>query len=114
MNKALHDAQPAHETAVRGTDWRKSMSNHVASALLVYTGIHIFATVGALNDVGLKMGALFALCVLVAGIIPALRKFESRWTTLSDEEAADPGKAPAFRRDLVDKIQKHLCPAYGE
>ncbi len=98
MNKALNDA---HETSGRGKDWRKSMSDHVAFALLVYTGIHIFATVGAMKATGLKTGALFALCFLVAAIIPALRKFERRWTTLSDEQAVDPDYAPAFRRDLA-------------
>jgi len=98
MNKALEDA---HGAAEQGKDRRKGMSNHVAYALLVYTGIHIFATVSAMKAAGLKTGALFALCVLVAGIIPALRKFESRWTRLSDEQAFDPDYAPAYRRDLT-------------
>ena len=32
----------------RVRDWRKAMSDHVAYALLVYTGITIFGTVKAL------------------------------------------------------------------
>lgn len=98
MNKALDDAQGA---AAHRKDWRKGMSNHVAYALLVYTAIHIFATVSAMKATGLKTGALLALCVLVAGIIPALRKFEGRWTVLNDDQAVDPSYAPAYRRDLT-------------
>ena len=98
MNKALDDAQG---TAGQAKDWRKSISDHVAYALLVYTGIHIFATVGAMKDTGLKTGALVALCILVAAIIPALRKFENRWKRLTDEQAVDPGYGAAFKRDVA-------------
>ncbi|MDN3647120.1 hypothetical protein QWY75_12985 [Pontixanthobacter aestiaquae] len=95
MNKALN------KTAAQTKDWRKSISDHVAYALLVYTAIHIFATVGAMKATGLKTGALFALCILVAAVIPALRKFEKRWKNLSDEQAVDPSFAPAYKRDLT-------------
>ncbi|MXO91180.1 hypothetical protein [Pontixanthobacter aquaemixtae] len=101
MNKALENGRNARKAAVYGLDLRKSMSNQVAYALLVYTAINIFATVGAMHDVGLQTGALLGLCVLVAAIIPALRKFERRWTRLSDDEAADEARIPAYRRDLM-------------
>lgn len=98
MNEALNNAEAKGQ---RSKNWRKGMSDNVAYALLVYTAIHIFATVGAMKAAGLKMGALAGLCVLVVAIIPALRKLESRWTKLSDEQAVDPYYAPAYRRDLT-------------
>lgn len=85
----------------RARDWRKSMSDHVAYALLVYTGLQIFMTVKALSAGTSTILPYFALVVLVAAIIPACRWFEKRWTDLNDEEAADAAHAGAFRRDLV-------------
>lgn len=82
-------------------DWRKKMSDNVAYALVVYTALHIFATVGAMKETGMKSMALFALVVLVAAIIPACRKFERRWRDLSDEAASDPEYKSAFRRDQM-------------
>jgi hypothetical protein len=82
-------------------DWRKKMSDHVAYALLVYTGLQIFATMGAMKETGMKMMALFALVVLVGAIIPACRKFERRWRNLTDEQASDMAYESAFKRDLI-------------
>ena len=95
-NGNAHAAQEAH-----GTDWRKSISDHVAYALLTYTGLQIFVTVKALADGFSSLLPYVALVVLVAAIIPACRWFERRWTGLSDEEATDPELAPAFRRDII-------------
>lgn len=82
-------------------DWRKRMSDNVAYALVVYTALHIFLTVGAMKQTGMKSMALFALVVLVAAIIPACRAFERRWRDLPDAIAADPDMKPAFRRDQI-------------
>ena len=99
MNKILEDGAPI--ASARGRDWRKSMSDHVAYALIVYTALHIFATVGAIKQTGFKSLALFALVVLVIGIIPACRSFVRRWRNLGDAQASDPAMAPAFRRNLA-------------
>lgn len=88
------DAGPA-----RVTDWRRRMSDHIAYALLVYTGLQIFVTMGALKSPGASLFPYFALCVLVAAIIPACRRFERRWNRLTDAQAADPAFEPFFRRD---------------
>jgi hypothetical protein len=80
-------------------DWRKRMSDHIAYALLVYTGLQIFVTMGALEAEGTTMLPYLALVILVAAIIPACRRFESRWNRLSDEQAADPVLIRYFRRD---------------
>ena len=51
MNKALddHDIATGH-VGTRRRDWRKAMSDNVALALLVYTGLQIFMTVGAMKQ----------------------------------------------------------------
>ena len=82
-------------------DWRKSMSDNVAYALLVYTGLQIFVTVGALKEGASSILPYLALVVLVAAIIPACRSFEERWKTMSDADAHDPAFAGQFRRDQL-------------
>lgn len=88
-------------TQGRTRDWRRSMSDHVAYGLLVYTGLQIFVTVKALTEGSSGLLPYFALIVLVAGIIPVWRWFEKRWAGLDDVQAADEGYAPAFRRDVM-------------
>ncbi|MBV7258357.1 hypothetical protein [Erythrobacter crassostreae] len=91
----------AHASAdQRGTDWRKAISDHVAYALLVYTGLQIFVTVKALSEGMSSIMPYFALIVLVAAIIPACRWFEKRWQGMSDDDASDPAFAGPFRRDV--------------
>ena len=87
--------------ASKAFDWRKRMSDNIAYALLVYTGLQIFLTMGALETKGGSLLPYFALVILVAAIIPACRSFEHRWNRLSDEQAADPQFRPWFRRDLI-------------
>ena len=102
MNKALHEAELAGtHTASRPRDWRKAMSDNVALALLVYTGMQIFMTVGAMKQGVSSIVPYLALVVLVAGIIPACRWFERRWSHLSDDDAANIALKPAFRRDQI-------------
>lgn len=96
----------AHRAEVNGNreqarDWRKSMSDHVAYALLVYTGLQIFVTVKAMTAGSASILPYFGLVVLVAGIIPACRWFEKRWSNLSDDDAANPAYITAFRRDIT-------------
>lgn len=93
------DQHAAHGDAA--LDWRKGMSDNVAYALLVYTGLQIFFTVHAIKQVGSSILPYLALVALVVGIIPACRWFEKRWRDLSDREAADPALAGAYRRDQV-------------
>ncbi len=80
-------------------DWRKRMSDNIAYALLVYTGLQIFVTMGALHGQGGSILPYFALVLLVAAIIPACRRFERRWARLSDAQAADPEFVSYYRRD---------------
>lgn len=108
MNKAFDRTQGAaaesqdwQAGAWQARDWRKGMSDTVAYSLLVYTALHIFVTVGAIQQTGAKLLAMFALVVLVFGVIPLWRRFERRWSTLSDAQAHDPAYADAYRRDQI-------------
>ncbi len=94
-------SQQHDRTVERAHDWRKAMSDHVAYALLVYTALQIFVTIKALEFGSASIMPYVALVVLVAGIIPACRWFEKRWTKLDDDQAADMAYASAFRRDTV-------------
>jgi hypothetical protein len=85
----------------RPLDWRKRMSDHIAYALLVYTTLQIFVTMGALATKGGSLLPYFALVVLVAAIIPACRRFEKRWNRLNDLQAADPTFASYYKRDRM-------------
>jgi hypothetical protein len=99
--------QTARDTALhertfgKPLDWRKRMSDHIAYALLVYTGLQIFVTMGALKAPGASMLPYLALVILVMGIIPACRRFERRWNRLSDAQAADPALARYYRNDRI-------------
>lgn len=102
MTKALEDNRIVTGRGKdRVRDYRKSMSDNVATALLVYTGLQIFATVHAMREGMANIAPYVILVILVAGIIPFCHKYEQRWTGLSDEEASDPALAGAFKRDLV-------------
>ncbi|MDE2405622.1 MAG: hypothetical protein KGM17_13220 [Sphingomonadales bacterium] len=82
-------------------DWRKRMSDNIAVALLVYTGLQIFVTMSALKGQGDSLLPYLALVLLVVAIIPSCRGFERRWNRLSDTQAADPELAGHFRRDRL-------------
>jgi len=106
MDKALHNARvddlalADRRSTDRPLDWRKRMSDHVAWSLLVYTAIQILANALALSG-GHHASILpyFALVILVLAVIPGWRLFESRWSDLTDEQAADPSLAGAYARD---------------
>lgn len=102
MDKTLHESVAAtQKRAGRTLDWRKKMSDHVAYALLVYTGLQIFVTMTALKTGHGSVLPYFALIVLIAAIIPGCRLFEKRWDGLTDSEAANPELADRFKRDRL-------------
>ena len=92
----------ADKRPARPLDWRKKMSDHIAFALLVYTGLQIFVTMSALHgSAGGSLLPYFALIILVIAIIPACRLFERRWNRLTEVQAHDPALRRYFRRDLL-------------
>lgn len=102
MGKLSQDSAflPPHE-ATRKIDWRRGMSDHIAYALLVYTALQIFVTIGALKTEGASLLPYLALVILVGAIIPACRRFERRWNRLNDEQAADPALESHYRHDRL-------------
>lgn len=101
MVKAIEKSHLVKGAAAHPRDWRKSMSDNVALALIVYTALQIFVTVHAMTKGMSSIAPYVLLVLLVAGIIPFCRKYERRWTGLTDEQAADPELAGAFRRDQI-------------
>ena len=101
MDKALRDSAGTQKRSGRTLDWRRKMSDNVAYALLVYTGLQIWVTMGTLKNGSGSVLPYFALIVLVAAIIPGCRMFERRWDGLSDGEAANPELRDRFRRDQI-------------
>jgi hypothetical protein len=88
------DARPA-------LDWRKGMSDNIAYALLVYTGLQITLTMTVLRAQGSSVLPYLVLVILVGAIIPSCRRFERRWAGLGDTQAADPAQASRYRRDQM-------------
>ena len=101
MAKTMYRVLGIRGRAQSSIDWRRKISDHVAFALLVYTGLQIFVTMGALKTGHGSLLPYFGLVVLVAAIIPGCRLFEKRWETLPDGEAANPALASKFRRDAL-------------
>jgi len=101
MDKALWESAATQKRAGRKLDWRRKMSDNVAYALLVYTGLQIWVTMGTLKNGSGSILPYFALIMLVAAIIPGCRMFERRWSSLSDSEAANPELKDRFRRDQL-------------
>ena len=101
MARALDKPQGTALGQTKALDWRKRMSDNIAYALLVYTALQIFVTMGALEGKGGSLLPYFALVILVAAIVPACRRFEKRWNRLDDSQAADPAFAAFYRRDRI-------------
>ena len=101
MDKALLRAAAVRKRPTSQLDWRRRMSDNVAYALLMYTGLQIFVTMSALKGGHGSILPYFALIVLVAAIIPGCRLFEKRWEGLSDGQAGNPELADRFRRDQI-------------
>jgi hypothetical protein len=101
MDEPLRPRAGPKGHAARKLDWRRKMSNNVAYALLVYTGLQIFWTMSVLKTGHGSAMPYLALVVLIAAIIPACRLFEKRWEALSDSVAANPEFADRFWRDRL-------------
>ena len=82
-------------------DWQKRISNHIAYALLVYTGLQIFVVMAAIKGSGGSLLPYFGLVVLVGLIIPACRRFEKRWRLLAQSELSDSSLALRYRTDRL-------------
>jgi hypothetical protein len=102
MAKALWESS-VEETGKRGkaTDWKRRMSDHVAFALLVYTGLQIYSTMGAIAGEHGSILPYFGLVLLVVAIIPGCRLFEQRWERLGASDRSQEELKRLFVRDTV-------------
>lgn len=102
MAKALWESSAEPSGKVRkAIDWKRRMSDHVAYALLVYTGLQIYSTMGALRGEHGSILPYFGLVLLVVAIIPGCRMFEQRWERLGDVDAAPEELKRLFVRDVA-------------
>ena len=100
MDKALTEGgRSAPTKGIQAQNLRNRMSDHIAFALLVYTGLHIFVTMGALHNGGGSILPYFALIVLVAAIIPACHALERRWDGLTKGQPDNSVLARQFQID---------------
>jgi hypothetical protein len=101
MDNMMRVAPLVAADKLQAVDWHRRMSDHIAYALLTYTALQIFVTIGALKTKGASLLPYLALIVLVGAIIPACRRFERRWTSLTATQAANPELEQRFRRDRM-------------
>tara|TARA_R100001129_G_C5263187_1_gene231847 strand:+ start:145 stop:507 length:363 start_codon:yes stop_codon:yes gene_type:complete len=85
----------------RETDWKASISDNIAWALLVTTALLIFITMPKMKHAFDGITVYLLLVVMVGGFIPVLRFFEHHWTRLDDTQAHDPSLRGKFRRDQL-------------
>lgn len=79
--------------------WSQRMSNHIAYALLTYTGLQIFFGMAAIKGDSPSILPYFALILLVVAVIPACRNFERRWENLAN--TSEPHWAGRFRKEAL-------------
>lgn len=102
MDKALWESSVRRSGVhPKVVEWQRKMSDHVAFALLVYTGLQIFVTMGALDTSHGSILPYFGLVLLVAAIIPGCRLFEKRWERLAASGASPEELGPLFTRDRI-------------
>tara|TARA_B100000678_G_scaffold104741_1_gene87713 strand:- start:1726 stop:2088 length:363 start_codon:yes stop_codon:yes gene_type:complete len=89
------------DDTAREVDWKASISDNIAWALLVTTALLIFITMPKMKHAFTGINAYLLLVVMVGGFIPVLRFFEHRWTRLDDTQAHDPSLRGRFRTDQL-------------
>ncbi len=83
------------------TIWEKRISNHVAYALLMYTGLQIFVVMQAIRGEGASILPYLGLVALVGIVIPLCRRVETRWQGLTRSGASEAELGRAYRGDRL-------------
>lgn len=81
--------------------WERRISNHVAYALLAYTGLQIFVVMGAIKGEGTSMLPYMGLVALVGFVIPLCRRVEKRWQALGRSALSDTSLMATYRGDRL-------------
>ena len=93
-------AKAEHATHSRARkSYSKRMSDHVATALVIYTLALIFVTAPTMESKGTSILPYMMLVIFVAMVIPACRNLERRWTILEASELSDGGLETRFNID---------------
>lgn len=83
------------------TVWDRRISNHVAYALLAYTGLQIFVVMGAIKGEGMSILPYLGLVALVGIVIPMCRRVEKRWQALSRGDLPEARLMQLYRGDRL-------------
>lgn len=83
------------------TIWERRISNHVAYALLTYTGLQIFVVMGAIRSEGMSILPYLGLIMLVGIVIPMCRRVEKRWQALSRSALSETALMQHYRHDRL-------------
>lgn len=89
------------KTVAPETVWERRISNHVAYALLAYTGLQIFVVMGAIKGEGMSILPYLGLVALVGIVIPMCRRVEKRWQVLGRSELSESSLAQIYRSDRL-------------
>lgn len=81
--------------------WEKRISNHVAYALLMYTGLQIFVVMQAIRGESASVLPYMGLVALVGIVIPLCRRMEKRWQRLARSGASEAALLSAYRGDRL-------------
>lgn len=89
------------KTTTPETVWDRRISNHVAYALLAYTGLQIFVVMGAIRSEGASILPYLGLVALVGIVIPLCRRVERRWQMLGRSELSEDSLMRIYRGDRL-------------
>lgn len=88
-------------TGAPETVWERRISNHVAYALLAYTGLQIFVVMGAIKGEGMSILPYLGLVALVGIVIPICRRVEKRWQALSRSDRSEASLTQIYSSDRL-------------
>ena len=93
---------PANPVAGHSTRyWHRKMSNNLAWALVLFTGLQIAVISGVVATGASTILYHLGIAVLIAAVVPAARNMERRWESLSQSDLSGLRLAALFRVDQL-------------
>ena len=81
--------------------WHRKMSNNLAWALVLFTGLQIAVISGVVATGASTILYHLGIAVLIAAVVPAARNMERRWESLSQSDLSGLRLAALFRVDQL-------------